>query len=206
MTNRLLLVFLTLSLAGCVPSYMKRLTKRGESPRTAPGEPSADVRYKTPKKRRGLFNRSKSKPTPRSPSVYAVDGQTYRFKKNRHDVWDSTVTVLLKNYNLTIANEESGIITTEWDKFVLNDNYYRNKVSIRVQPINSNLTEVAIHNAVEKLQSPAETRIPGAGSIWLPSEDVANELHRLVQNVSVVMSLEPPSGIKSKLARDQTRD
>lgn len=179
--------------AACTPSYLRKYTKRSEN---ASG-PGADVQTNKTKKR-SLFG-SKAKKTKPTPSVYAIDDQTYRFKADKGDLWDSLLSVLLKNYNLNIVDRSSGVITTEWDKFVLNDNYYRNKLSIRVQPISHNLSQITVHNAVEQLQRSEVGS--GFTNLWLPVKDEAQETSRIIQNVSVVMNFQPPANVRSNVAR-----
>ena len=126
-----------------------------------------------------------------APPVYALDQQTFRFQLSQELVWNAALSVLLKNYNLNIIDTDSGVITTEWDSFFLDDSVYRNKVSLRIQRISRRVTDVTVLNNVERLQDASQARAT-IGAVWLPAQDVADELKRLIQNMSLALNQPAP--------------
>ena len=124
------------------------------------------------------------------PSIYAIDEKTFRFSLASDDVWDAAINVLMRNYNLTIVDKDSGVITTEWDTFFLEQEVFRNKVSLRIQRTSRASADVMIHNSVEKLSNGANAGAVGA--IWLPHQDTANESHRIVRNMAILLNQPPP--------------
>lgn len=124
-------------------------------------------------------------------SIYAVDKQTYRFALRESDIWDAALNVLMRNYNVNIVDRTSGIITTEWDSFFLSGNVYRNKVSVRVARNNWNNIDVTVVNNVERLRD-ASQAAGTVGAVWLPADDPANEVARIVQNMALVLNQPPP--------------
>lgn len=140
------------------------------------------------------------KKTSQRPSVYALDQQTFRFQIPKEQVWDAALNVLLKNYNLNIVNEDSGVVTTEWDTFFLDSSVYRNKVSLRVRRITRKATDVTVLNNIERLQDGSEGRAM-IGAVWLPTEDVADEMKRIIQNMSLALNQPLPNFYDSKVAR-----
>jgi hypothetical protein len=139
----------------------------------------------------GVAAPAASQRAPAQATIYAVDKQTYRFNVREADVWDAVLNVLLKNYNLTIVDRQSGIVTTEWDSYFLNNEVFRNRLSLRVARSSGNTVDVMIHNSVERLRDASQaTGAVGAG--WLPGEDGANESARVVQNMALLLNQPPP--------------
>jgi hypothetical protein len=189
--------FLTVA---CMPSHLAKYRKdeadkqdRGDmltpatadlsAPGPAPREKAGDTAQAS--------GRSDRKDAPPRASIYAVDKQTYRFALRENEVWDSVLNVLLRNYNLTIVDKASGIVTTEWDTFYLSNAVYRNKVSVRVFKSSWNTVDVTVHNNVERLRD-ASQAAGTVGAVWLPSDDPANEVARVIQNMALVLNQPPP--------------
>lgn len=188
-----------LTFTACIPSHLAKYRKEGPdkpdrgdmmSPATSelasPGMPqvvaSASAPASAPSPQTGAAARA---------SIYAVDRQTYRFAVRENEVWDSVLNVLLRNYNLTIVDKASGVVTTEWDTYYLNNAVYRNKVSVRVFKSAWNSVDVTVHNNVERLRDASQAAAT-VGAVWLPSEDPANEIARVIQNMALVLNQPPP--------------
>lgn len=124
-----------------------------------------------------------------TPSIYALNNQTVRFRLPYNSVWDGAIEVLLKNYNLTIVDEKSGLITTEWDSFYLDEHVYRNKVSMRVKKVSWDLVDVTIYNNVEVLQNAQGTAL---SSVWLPTNQGPGEVGRILQNMAIALRQPAP--------------
>ena len=91
-----------------------------------------------------------------------IDKNRFRIHKTYSRVWDNILDLVLKNYNLNIADKNSGLITTEWDSYYLNNKVFRNKLSIRVKQPNWNMVDVIVYNNVEIL---ADNREPGTNDL-----------------------------------------
>jgi hypothetical protein len=139
---------------------------------------------------------------PARATIYAVDKQTFRFALREGDVWDSALNVLLRNYNLTVIDKQSGIISTEWDSFYLNGAVYRNKLSMRISRSGSGV-DMLVHNNVERLRDAAQAA-GTVGAVWLPAPDPANEVGRIVQNMALMLGQPPPVLPPSAVAKAQT--
>jgi hypothetical protein len=124
-------------------------------------------------------------------TIYAVDKHTYRFALREPDVWDTVINVLLRNYNLTIVDRASGVITTEWDSFFLDKEVYRNRLSLRVVKTGRDQVEMTVHNNVERLRDASQATAT-VGAVWLPAEDRGNEVGRIVQNMALLLNQPPP--------------
>ena len=127
----------------------------------------------------------------RAATIYAIDKQTFHFALREGDVWDAALNVLLRNYNLTIVDKNSGIVTTEWDSYFLNQEVFRNRLSLRISRGANNGIDVIVHNNVERLRD-ASAATGAVGAVWLPAEDAANETARVVQNMALVLNQPPP--------------
>lgn len=149
------------------------LATKGLAPTSSPAAPQAPVQ------------------APQRASIYALDKQTFRFALREGDVWDAALNVLLRNYNLTIVDKSSGIVTTEWDTYFLNQEVYRNRLSMRISRGAGSGVDLMIHNNVERLRD-ASQATGAVGAVWLPAEDGANETARIVQNMALVLNQPPP--------------
>jgi ligand-binding SRPBCC domain-containing protein len=163
-----LVASLTICVA-CVPAHLSKYSRSESKAKGPVKEFAADPVVSAAS---GKSSSVQPVSPPPAATVYAVDSQTFRFMLSRDEVWEGLLDVLLKNYNLNIVDKESGIITTEWDSYFLNQNVYRNKISVRVRPAGRKGLDVVIHNNVERLDQAIGTATAG---IWLPSEDSANE-------------------------------
>lgn len=124
------------------------------------------------------------------PTIFAVDQGTFRFQLGYDRVWEATMDVLLRNYNLAIADRNNGLITTEWDSYYLDGKVHRNKVSMRLKRLGGSLVEVTIFNNVEML-----SKLPDGGitEIWLPTDKNKPEIGRIIQNMAIAMGQPRPN-------------
>lgn len=137
--------------------------------------------------------------SPNQPNIYAVNEQTVRFRLPFQSVWDGAIEVLLKNYNLNIVDQKSGVITTEWDSFYLGEHIYRNKVSVRIKRVSWDLVDLVAYNNVEVLQA---NKGSSAG-IWLPTNQGPQEIGRIIQNMAIALRQAPPVLPQSMMAVNQ---
>ncbi len=169
-------------------STVDTLGKEKKSPQTAN---SSQVTI-TPESNIATSNRGKT---------FFVDDKTFRFPSMYEEVWDSTLTALMRNYNLTIVDKDSGIITTEWDTYFLKGQVYRNKVSVRLKRVYRALTELTVHNNVEKLQDSGSLSKNSGTLLWLPSEEGKSETFRIVHNLSTLLQVDPPQQITEAISK-----
>lgn len=193
-----------IGLGACLPAHLAKYRKeKGEgssasAPQGAPlsiqdplvgsGPPAS---LAPPAQSATAPSQARAEPVRGAATIYAVDRQIFRFALREGDVWDAALNVLLRNYNLTIVDRQSGIITTEWDSFFLKGAVYRNKVSLRVSRSNWNNVDVMIVNNVERLRDAAQAA-GTVGAVWLPADDPAGESSRIIQNMALVLNQPPP--------------
>lgn len=148
-------------------------------------------------------NRLQTKPNraPNQATIYPVDGQTFRFQMHDEKVWNAVIDVLMRNYNLTVVDRKSGVITTDWDSFYLDKKVYRNRVSIRVSRQSWGQSNLSIVNNLEVLQNgAAKTEID---AVWLPAEAENSESARIIQNMASLLNQPHPTLPPSmKLSKD----
>ena len=145
-------------------------------------------KYNQPKPARKVVQ-SQNMKKGKTASIFSIDQNTFRFHLTFSKVWNSAIDVLLENYNLNIVDRKSGIITTEWDSFYLENKVYRNKVSVRVKKLAYNMVDVTIHNSVETLQNIGNG---GLASAWLPHPKNHEEMGRLIHNMAINLGQPKP--------------
>jgi hypothetical protein len=154
--------------SGCVPHFLEKYRQR---------MPSQEVKTSSASQKR--TNR---------PAVLMMDPGTVRFHASYDRVWSAMLDVLLKNYNLAIADKTNGLVTTEWDSYYLDDRLHRNKLSLHVKKLGPNIVEMLIYNNVESLSRAGET----GTEVWLPIERNKPEIGRVVQNMAISLNLPAP--------------
>lgn len=186
--KNLIIVFATgvFTLTSCVPGLFD--AESGSSP-TLKRPQQSEVDSNKPPEPITIDNK---------PTIYSIDQQTFRFKLENNLVWNAALDVLMRNYNLTIVDEKSGVITTEWDSFYLSGDVFRNKISMRIINLGRNNVNVSLVNNVEYLKSGEENM---AGSIWLPGEDQVGEINRIIQNMAIVLGQPKPDLPSIKTAK-----
>ena len=142
--------FLCLTLVGCLPSF---LTKYRPEAVTEPVISSSP------------FNTKKV-----GPNHFVISRPTSL-------VWSSVIDVLLNNYNINIINKESGVLTTEWDAFYLNEKLFRNKITVGIRKEGALKTSIKLVNNVELLGEG-----PG-GRVWFPSDKGTEESDRIIKEI-----------------------
>jgi hypothetical protein len=171
--------------SACVPGVLNKYTGGGRShevqastaPHAAPPKTVAKPVGETPVQAR-------------RPGIFAVDLGTFRIQQGYDRVWEATMDVLLRNYNLAIADRNNGLITTEWDSYYLDGKVHRNKLSMRLKRMGGSLVEVTIFNNVEVL-----SKLPDGGitEIWLPTDKNKAEIGRIIQNMAIAMGQPRPN-------------
>jgi len=177
--------------SACMPQHLQKYRRKDQAQKQDTSAPASDLDGADREPALPSSQKTAKKAVPAAPPaarIYAIDQQTFRFLLNDKDVWEAAINVLMKNYALTIVDRQSSIITTEWDTFYLNNIVYRNKISMRLRKNSNSGVDVMVHNSVERLQEGAG----GLGAVWLPSEDVANELNRVIQNMAIMLNESPP--------------
>jgi uncharacterized lipoprotein len=116
-------------------------------------------------------------------------------------VWDGALSVLMENYSLTIVDEKSGIIATEWDKYYRHGRLFRNKVTLRLVRSGSQRTELTIQNSLEQMKAQNSLQ-----NEWVPTSDEGEESQRIVRNTATVLGL-PLDGLNPafELAKKPTQ-
>ncbi len=178
----------SLSFVACFPKHLKKYDSDSSKNPDALTS-SSDPTLPSGKEKSRKKTKEVEQPAAQRASIYALDKQTFRFALKEPEVWDAALNVIMRNYNVTIVDRTSGIITTEWDSFYLNNEVFRNRVSIRIGK--SSVVDVMIHNNVEKLKD-ASQAAGTVGAVWLPADDPANEVGRLIQNMALLLNQPPP--------------
>ncbi len=131
-------------------------------------------------------------------TIYQVDPNTFHFKLAEAEVWETVLDVLMRNYSLAIVDRNSGVLATDWDSFYLGKAVFRNKLSFRVKKTNLSRHEAAfevdltVHNSVEKLSDSTQGAV-SLGAVWLPAQDPIEEVHRVIQNMAMLLRQPPPT-------------
>ncbi len=175
-------------LSACVPSYLQKYSRSGPSEEVAPYQSVDGRQQKVPAKNKA--------------SIYAVGNNTFRFRLGYDQVWNGALNVLMNNYNITTLDKDSGIITTEWDTFYLNDKVYRNKVSMHLKRVAWNMIDLILYNNVEVLHSGDASK---GNAIWLPAAQGKREVGRIVQNMALALNQTPPLLPEEMMARTPAR-
>lgn len=198
------------AVSACVPAHLQKYrtghnaspsaSSSGESARdaTLPGDPSLPAGDQPVRAKSASTGSGKG--AGGGATIYAVDKQTFRFQLREADVWETALNVLMRNYNLTIIDRSNGIVTTEWDTYFLDGAVYRNKVSLRIRGSGRGAVDLSVHNNVERLRD-ASQATGAVGAVWLPAEDAANEVARLVQNMALLLNQPPPVLPPSAIAK-----
>lgn len=134
-------------------------------------------------------------------AIVAIDQGTFRLQLGYDRVWDAMLDVLLRNYNLAIADRNNGLITTEWDSFYVDGKVHRNKLSLRLKRLGTQGTELLVYNNVEVL-----SKMPDGGitEIWLPTDRNRSEVVRIIQNMALALNLPKPDLPEEPLASGPT--
>ncbi len=182
--------FLLVSLmVGCLPKHLDKYRNK----KASASEPV-----------NGSSLSSSNEGAKKQATIYAVDKQTFRIHLRGENVWKASLDVLLKNYNITILDKDSGLITTEWDTYYLNNQVFRNKVSMRMNRVSWNVIELTILNNVEVLR---ENDSGVVSNVWLPARDEAGETSRIIQNIALLLNQPPPvMPPSSNVAKDPLRE
>ena len=111
--------------------------------------------------------------------VEKIDDKTYLMNVGRIEVWKKILDILARDYNLTVVDLKSGIITTDWDRYYLTGTPFRNRITLRTKRLTPEKTKVILNNKVEMLE---------AGQ-WLASPDKAGESKRIIGNLARSLGL-----------------
>lgn len=192
--------------ASCMPSHLRKYQEPVGQPSVAQDKRAdvallgkqndADASGNTPSPDANSRTEVRPQVYAEPPTIYMVGKDTYHLNLAEEQVWDSLVSVLLKNYNLTLVSREQGLVTTEWDSYHLNNVVYRNKVSARLVRSRKGC-ELTIHNNVEQLTDNIAQQ-----SLWLPGSDGNDEGLRIVKNIAILLRQPPPQAPPGNVARD----
>lgn len=172
----------------CLPAYLKKY-RSSDDP--VP-ENLAPLRSETDSSSGLSFEQQQeTSPTPvqtRASIRQDPDGG-YLVPSRAKTVWRVTLELLARDYILTEVNERWGVMTTDWDRFSLGQNHYRNRLTLTLSAARFGYTRLRILNKVEVLRVSSD--LPSSSPQWyaaLPAVHLV-EVKRLLQNLSVRLSL-----------------
>lgn len=112
-------------------------------------------------------------------------GTENTFARGEGDVFEATLQVLLKNYNIAFVDRSLGLVTTEWDSYYVGPKIFRNKVTVRVIRLGMRQVRVALYNNVQELYSaPGTLGDSRNGAPWVPAVDSGEESRRIIGNIA----------------------
>lgn len=161
------------SLSGCA-SLAEIARTLDENPARKSQSHQRNVAEKSNRKRRVL--------TSLQFQLIRISDSTYRSHLPPLLVYNMVAKQLSKNYILSSADRKNLSITTDWDKFFIEDRLFRNRMSVTVFPVANRMTEVVIKNNVEYFSG--QVHDSSTDNSWLPSPDVTDEVQRLVSNTN----------------------
>ena len=172
MQKRLFLLMFVWLIGGCVPNQVSSYLKKHQTS--------------------GAFTSSTI------PKVYAVSENLYRFQTKQQKLWDSTISVLSKNYAFKKINIHAKSLETDWDYFQFEGLSYRNKLNIRIKKLGHQITQMKITNFVQEKDSNDQWQRTNKPKVTL------SEIGRVIQNSAIdVGAPEPkfPQSIKVAMQR-----
>jgi hypothetical protein len=155
------LIFIIVS--GC--EHFNKLTGKTDKPSTATKEKATSL------KKPATQNKAIKK------TVQKLDHKTYRYQVERLKVWKAILDIISPDYNVTVVDLKSGIITTDWDRYYLDGKAFRNRITLRTKRVGKKETTLIINNKVERLKD----------NNWLPSKKESEEVNRIVYNLSKML-------------------
>ncbi|MBP9707954.1 MAG: hypothetical protein KBD78_09925 [Oligoflexales bacterium] len=211
MKNLFVMLLLQLMLIACIPDVLKKYTEgAGSSGPDASSysesaaisdDPYSNMPGPSPGSSPKSLSSSSYRPLPsqkNADAISVIDPQTFRFKTNLNSAWDNTLQVLLKNYHISILDKKSGIITTDWDRYYIGEQVYRNRITLHFKPLSWNMTQVTVHNSVEVLKASlsdgeelAEVA-GGSNGVWLPTPENNAEVRRIIKNMAILLRMPAP--------------
>lgn len=128
-----------------------------------------------------------------------IDASTYKLHANSQKALNALLTVLVKNYNINILETKFDIISTEWDTYYVNNELFRNKITIKLNRLDSYSTQVNIINKIEKYDKPFTYSI--SAQMWVPYKQNEQEIFRVMDNVTTL--LQDPNDHRQKESSKQ---
>lgn len=172
-------------ISSCIPGFLEKYTQEGPTVSQTKDETTTE----TPS------------PSKEERKIQLLRPNQYLIASPYQQVWDGVLSVLMENYSLTIVDEKSGIIATEWDKYYRHGRLYRNKVTLRLVRNGSQRTELTVQNSLEQMKAQNSLQ-----NEWVPTSDQGEEAERIVRNTATVLAL-PLEDLKSnyELAKKPTQ-
>jgi hypothetical protein len=178
--------------AACVPKHLQKY--QTQSPTDRALAPTEVDPVRVPEKR------SEPAQVEASSPIYAISQNSYRLNIPEERVWDALITVLLKDYNLTVVDKDAGLITTEWDSYYLDQKLYRNRLSLRLSKVGRGACDLYIFNNTEYIDE--ANQISRMSGVWLPAKEDINEGFRVVRNIALLLNQPPPVGPPTAVAKE----
>ena len=85
---------------------------------------------------------------------------------------------LSESHEVLYVDRKNLTILTNWDKFLIQDKLFRNKIHIILFPVRENYTEVVIRNDVE-YHSAVQYEKDHTIDIWIPTQDITKDVQTL---------------------------
>jgi hypothetical protein len=114
----------------------------------------------------------------REATLQQVDDNVWRTGLNAQLAFQTITRVLSQSYVLQKVDKSALLVTTEWDKFLVEGRMFRNRMFVTVFPVSKRSTEIVIRNDVQYYEGDKKNTMNQAQ--WIPTADLTDEVSRVV--------------------------
>ena len=107
-----------------------------------------------------------------------IDKNTWASNLAPHELLAVMARQVSEKYEVLSVDRKNLVVATNWDKFLIRNRLFRNRLHIILFPIKKNYTEIVLRNEVEYHSEVRYTK-DKAFDVWVPTQDVTKELYNI---------------------------
>jgi hypothetical protein len=135
-----------------------------------------------------------AQPMVNSPLLFQrLDRNTWRVATTAGHLFQTIARVISQSYIISQADRRALSLSTEWDKFFIDGRLFRNRISVNVFPYSARSADLIIKNNIEYYTQTAQKTDENNPTQWLPTQDVTDELDRVLEKTQSQLMAQLPA-------------